>query len=91
MVLHTVTQSLTCVEMLELKQDHRIDDYLLFDMHKETDQEEPTPLGRDSMQPDPEVKTRPTFQITMGTSGGSKDFNIAPKELSVSGRSDRKT
>ena len=34
-VLHTTLQSLTCVEMLEMKPDYRRDDYLLSDMHKE--------------------------------------------------------
>ena len=58
-VLHTTLQSLTCVETLEMKPDWKRDDYLLTDMHREMDHEEPLPLGRDCMQTEPESKQRP--------------------------------
>ena len=50
-VLHTTLQSLTCVEMLELKHDRKTDDYLLSDIHREMDHEDPPMLGKDCMQP----------------------------------------
>ena len=88
-VLHTTLQSLTCVGTLEMKPDWKRDDYLLTDMHREMDHEEPLPLGRDSMQPEPESKQRPQFNITMNTSGGSKDFELNPKAQSVTSKGDK--
>ena len=88
-VLHTTLQSLTCVETLEMKPDWKRDDYLLTDMHREMDHEEPLPLGRDCMQPEPESKLRPQFNITMNTSSGSRDFERNPTAQSVTSKGDK--
>ena len=73
---HTIKTFLTCQEMLEVKYDEKLDDYLLGGSYLEIDMEEPQSVGCDSHWQEQKVNYREPNLVKLIS--GSSDTNVTP-------------